>query len=53
MHLIRSHRFKYIQVLQVVLNLVFPYSGKGFAPLVPILQFIKWGGARREVASEN
>jgi len=29
MHLIRSHRLMYIQVPQVVQNLVFHYSGKG------------------------
>jgi len=25
----------YVQVPQVVVNLVFPYSGRGFTPLVP------------------
>jgi len=39
----------YVQIPRVVMNLVFPYSGKG--PLVPILQSISWGGVRREVAS--
>jgi len=53
MHRIRSHRLLYAQVPQVVLNLVFRYSGKGFAPLVPILQCINLGGARREVAGES
>jgi len=53
MPLIRSHRLLYVQVPQVVMNLVLPYSGKGFAALVPILQSISWGGARREVVSED
>ncbi|KAK4815922.1 LOW QUALITY PROTEIN: hypothetical protein QYF61_010179 [Mycteria americana] len=35
MHLIRSHRLKYVQVPQVVTNLIFPYSGRVFMPLVP------------------
>jgi len=43
----------YVQVPQVVTNLVFPFSEKGFAPLDPILQSINWGGSRREVASED
>ena len=43
----------HIQVPQLVTNLVFTYSGRGFSPLVPILQSIGWGGARREVASED
>ena len=49
----RSHRLLYIQVPQVVPNLVFPYSERGFAPLVPIMQSINWGGVRREVASDQ
>jgi len=53
MHPIRSHRLMYVQVPQVVPNLVFPYDGRGFAPLDPILQSINWGGARRDVASED
>jgi len=43
----------YVQVPQVVPDLVFHYSGKVFAPLDPILQSINWGGAKREVASED
>jgi len=43
----------YVQVPQVFPNLVFPYSGRGFAPLVPIWQSISWGGVRRGVASED
>jgi len=39
-------------VAQVVPNQAFSYSGRGFAPMVPILQFINWGEARGEVASE-
>jgi len=53
MHLLKSHTLMYVQVPQVVLNLVFCYSGKGFTPLVPILQSINCGGARREAASED
>ena len=53
MHLVRSHRLLNVQVPQVVSNLVFCYSGSGFAPLVPILQSIDSGKARREVASEG
>jgi len=53
MHLIRSHRFMYVQVPQVVKNLVFPYSGRSFTTLVPILWFISSGGVRREAAGEE
>jgi len=53
MHLVRSHRLLYVHVPQVVLNLVFWYIVRDFAPLEPILQFISWGGARREAASED
>jgi len=53
MHLVRSHRLMYVQVPQLVPNLIFPYSGRGFSPLVPILQSIDSGGARREVASRR
>jgi len=42
-----------VGVGEVVPNLVFLYSGGGFAPLDPILQSINWGGVRREVASED
>lgn len=44
MYLIKSHRLTYIQVLQVVMNLIFSYCGSDFAPLVPILQSIHSGG---------
>jgi len=53
MHLVRFHRLPYVQVPQVVLNLVFPYSGMDFAPLVPIFQSINRGRVRREVSSED
>jgi len=43
----------YIQVPQVVTNLVFPYSGRSFAPLVPILRSINSEGVRGEVASKD
>jgi len=35
------------------MNLIFFHSGRGFAPLVPILQSISWRRVRREVASED
>jgi len=53
MHLIRSHRFVYIQFPQVVTNLIFSDSGMSFNPLVPILWTIGSGGVRIEVASED
>jgi len=43
----------YVQVPQVVTNLVFPYSGRVITPLVPILQSIDSEGMRREVVSED
>jgi len=43
----------YIQVPQVVRNLIFSYSGMDFAPPVLILQSIHWRGMGREVASED
>jgi len=36
MHLIRSSRLMHIQVPQVVMNLIFPYCGRSFTPLVLI-----------------
>jgi len=48
MHLVRSHKLMYVDVPQVVTNLIFLYSGKGFTPLVPILQSINSGEIRRE-----
>jgi len=53
MHLIRSLRFMYVQTPQVVTNLIFPYRGRGFTPLVPILWSIVSGGMRKEVATED
>ena len=53
MHLIKSHRPIYVQVPQVVTNLVFSYSSKGFSPLVPILQSVSWEVVRREATSED
>ena len=35
MHLIKAHRLLYVQVPQVVPNLLFSYSGRGFAPSSP------------------
>jgi len=49
----RSHRLMDVQISQVVPDLVYLYHGRGFAPLVPILQSIKWGGSRKEFASED
>jgi len=53
MHLIRSHRPMYVQVPQVVANLIFSYSGRSFAPPVPALQPIHFTGVGKEVASED
>jgi len=53
MQLVRSHRFIFVQVPQVVMNIVYPYGGRSFARLVPIVQSINLGGARREAASED
>lgn len=36
MHLIRSHRLTYIQVRQVIMQLIFSYRGRDFAsPVLP------------------
>jgi len=43
----------YVQVPQVVMNPVFSYSGRAFAPLVPIWWSINSAGVGREVASED
>lgn len=43
----------YVQVPQMVTNLVFSYSGKDFAPPVPALRSIHSRGVGREVASED
>jgi len=42
-----------VQVPQVVTNLVFHYSEKGFAPLDPILQSINCGGGEEKGCSEQ
>ncbi|KAK4825717.1 hypothetical protein QYF61_002135 [Mycteria americana] len=41
-----------LTVLEVVTNLIFPYSGKGFTPLVPNMLSIDSGGVRRAVACD-
>jgi len=43
----------YVQVPQVVTNLVFSYSGRDFAPPVAVLWPICSIGAGREVAGED
>ena len=53
MHLVRSHRFMYVQIAQVVSNLIFSYSGSDFAPQVSIFQSIYLRGMGREIASEE
>ena len=54
MHLIRSNRLMHVQVPQVVMNLIFCYSGKGFAPLDPILPSIKkWKGRKWRTAMKE
>jgi len=52
MNLVRSHRLLYVQVPQMVMNLIFFYSGKRFGPLVPILQSIHSRGVGRELAKD-
>ena len=37
----------------MVTNLVFPYSGRGFTPLVPVLESIYSRGVGRDIASED
>jgi len=37
MHLVRPHRFTYVQVPQVVMNLIFSHSGRDFAPPIHVL----------------
>jgi len=49
MHLIRSHELMYVQVPQVVLNMIFSYSGRDFAPPVPAL----WSIHLRDVGGED
>lgn len=44
---------KHVQVPEVVMNLIFSYHRRDFAPLVPILQSIWVGGVGREVTSEG
>jgi len=53
MHLVRSHRLMYIQVPQVVTNLIFSYSGRDLASPVPVLWLIYLRGMGREAASED
>jgi len=43
----------YIQVPQVVTNLIFPYRGRDFGPPVPVLQSVHLRGVGREVARED
>ncbi|KAK4831142.1 hypothetical protein QYF61_015445 [Mycteria americana] len=50
MPLIRSHRLMYVQVPQVVTNLTFTSSGRGFTPPVPNMLPIDLGGVRRAIA---
>jgi len=53
MHLIRSHRRMYVQVPQVVTNLILSYSERDFAPLVPVYLYIHLRGVGRDVSSED
>jgi len=50
MRLIRSHGVLYIQV---VLSLIFSYSGWEFIPLVPALRFRGLRDVGKAVTSEN
>ena len=52
MRLVRSHRFMYVQVPQVVKKPIF-YSGRDFAPPVPALQSINLRGVGRKIAGED
>lgn len=52
-HLITFDRLRYVQVLQVVPNLIFPYSRRDFVPPGIVLWTIHLRGVRREVASED
>jgi len=53
MHPIRSHRLIYVQVPQVVVNVIISYRRRDFALPVSILWSTKSGEVRREVASED
>jgi len=53
MYPIRSHRLMYVQVPHVVTNTIFSYSGRDFAPPVPILWSIHLRGVGREVDSKD
>lgn len=53
MHLIRSHRCTDVQAAQVLMNLIFIYSGKDFAAQAPILLSSHPSGGETEVAIED
>ena len=48
-----AQNLMYVQVPQVVSNLTFSYSGRDFAPPVPVLWSIHSRGVGRETASED
>jgi len=43
----------YVQVPQVMSNLIFSYSGGDLTPPVPVLQPMHLKGVQKDVASEN
>ena len=53
MHLFRSHRLKYVQVPQVVSDLIFSYDGKDFIPSGPPSSFRDLRNVGREMIVEN
>lgn len=48
MYLVRSYTLMYVQVPQVVMNLIFSYRGRDFSPQVPALKSIHSRGVGRE-----
>ena len=52
-HLIRSHRFRDVQAPQVLMNLLFTYGRRDFAPPAPILLSSHSRGVGTEVAIEG
>jgi len=53
MHLLGTQRLVDVQVLQVVINMIFAYSGRGIAPPVPTFQTICLTAVCRTVTSED
>lgn len=49
--LLESHGLVYVQILQVVLNLIFSYDGKDFSPQVPSLRLMGLRNVGRVIIS--